>query len=112
MVNKYLKRRMNIPMKDYLSDFKEPISLEYYLLECEDNGNNDEIGVCIGYGVEVVKILSDKPVESNSFNNITHCKKAALDIINILARNTVTPIELPYVLDNIVGAWMLYRWYD
>jgi hypothetical protein len=64
MVNKYLKRRMNIPMKDYLSDFKEPISLEYYLLECEDNGNNDEIGVCIGYGVEVVKILSDKPVES------------------------------------------------
>ena len=51
-------------MKDYLSDLKS-LCLEYYLLECEDNGNNDEIGVCIGYGVEVVKILGDKPVESN-----------------------------------------------
>lgn len=109
MVSKHLKKRMDISMEEYLLDFNESISLEYYLLECndnpecEDNENNKGIYAYAGYGVEVIKILNDKPVESNSFNNITHCKQAAIDIIDILARNTVTPIELPYVLDNIIG---------
>jgi len=103
MVNKYFKKRMDVSMKDYFMDFEEPISLEYYLLEYEENDNNSEFGACTGYGVEVVKILKNEPVESNSFNNITHCKETAVDIINVLARNTVTPVELPYVLDNIIG---------
>ncbi len=103
MVNKYFKKRMNVSVQHYLSDLKEAMSLEYYLLECEDYEYSDEIGAYTGYGVEVVKILKNEPVESNSFNNITSCKETAVNIINVLARNTVTPIELPYVLDDIIG---------
>ncbi|NSW89983.1 MAG: hypothetical protein HPY74_04730 [Firmicutes bacterium] len=103
MVNKYFKKRMNVSMKDYLPDFKGPISLEYYLLECEDYENTYEFGPIIGYGVEVVKVFKNEPVESKSFKNITHCKDTAVNIIDVLAENTVTPIELPYVLDNIIG---------
>lgn len=105
MVNKYFRKRMDVLMNDCYPDNNGAISLEYYLLESEDSEqrNEIEINVCAGYGVEVVKVHSDKPVESNSFNNITRCKETAVDIINVLARNTVTPIELPYVLDNIIG---------
>ena len=108
MVNKYLKKRMDVSTKEYSTDFKETdfkdmIRLEYYLLECEDKDNTYEFGSIIGYGVEVVKVLKDETVESKSFKNITCCKDTVINIIDVLAKNTVTPIELPYVLDNIIG---------
>jgi hypothetical protein len=55
------------------------------------------------YGVRVAKI-EDGQLEDKTIDNVTHDRKLAQDIIKLLADNSVTPISLRDVLEDIVGA--------
>jgi hypothetical protein len=99
MILKRLKEKVEVFVREYPRN----LGLEYYLLESEDKEDYYCIEDCAGYGIEIVKIFKNKPVEKISFTNVTPNKEDAMDIIDILARNTVTPMELPYILDDLVG---------
>jgi len=103
MVNKQFKKKIELTKEDLQNCSGDAMSFEYYLLECNNTDNDCDFGNITGYGVEIVKIVKDKPVESKSVNNITMCKKTAVEIIDMLAKNVVTPVELPYILDDMVG---------
>jgi hypothetical protein len=79
----------------------EPFDLEYYLLESEiDDG---ELAGMTAYGIEIVKIVGQAPVENAIVKNYTCSREAAHDLLCKLAENVVTPVSLEYIMDDIVG---------
>ena len=83
-----------------------PIKLEYYLLKGiyknEDNGKNINT-----YGLGIIKRddLNNQTadIEEEFIPHLSIFKSKVEDILNVLSRNTVTPMCLHAVLDNLVG---------
>lgn len=84
----------------YINLENEVISIEYYLLETENNFNTE-------YGVEIVKRQKSNNqnilVEKNSAKNITYSKENIEKIINKLIGYSVTPISLTNVLEDMLA---------
>ena len=90
---------------------EEEIKLEYYLVnskrdidgegKCIDGENlvGDETNV---YGVKLVK--EGVNYEEDEIAGITFSEKVAMDLIKLLADNTVTPISLVDVVDDFTTA--------
>ena len=53
------------------------------------------------YGVEVLEVYSTGKIERNSVFPICKNKSSAIDIARTLARNTVTPTTLEYIIEDI-----------
>ncbi len=100
MVTKHLKRRLVL---DNIDDYMGycPLELEYYLLESNADYNND-ISNERAYGISIVKKVNDKCYEESSVINFSPFAEKTNELIDILADNTVTPISLMPVLDNIL----------
>ncbi len=100
MLVRHLKRKVEIKQCEDVDCFK-PFDLEYYLLESD---NDDEQLECTkAYGVEVVKLIEQRPVEKALVKNYTYSKDAACELISLLADNTVTPVSFEFVLDDVLG---------
>lgn len=80
---------------------KEPIVLEYYLVDriIED----EDIKKKRTYGVEIVKKIGNRCVEKELIHNITCDRKKAVELLNKCAENTVTPIGIRYIVDDMIG---------
>ncbi len=77
--------------------------LEYYILISEtDDLDNDTIQQT--YGVEIVKNVEGLLSESKAFENVFTDMERIKGLIKVLADNTVTPVSLPYILDDLLGA--------
>jgi hypothetical protein len=79
------------------------LELEYYLLisETEDCENN---AILKTYGIEIVKKANGLLSESKGFENVHTDKERMRDIIGIMAENTVTPVSLQDILEDLLGA--------
>lgn len=80
---------------------EQMIELEYYLLEndhCFLDENNQEKT----YGVEIVK-KKNEHVETQTVKNLTHRRDYAYHIIHKLSENVTTPMELTFILDDLIG---------
>ncbi|MBP5427455.1 MAG: hypothetical protein J6Y29_06175 [Clostridiales bacterium] len=62
-------------------------SLKYHLI---NNGDNT-------YGIEILKVDNTTTHSEKSIINITTVKENALNLINKLAKNKVTPLTLGYI---------------
>ena len=80
----------------------DQIVLEYYLFESELEGSEENINTK-AYGVEIIKNINEKFAESESIRNYSIYKKSTLDFLDKLSRNTVSPVGLTYVFDDISG---------
>jgi|LSQX01.2.fsa_nt_gb hypothetical protein len=78
------------------------LELEYYLLISETDDYEDA-GLQKTYGVEVVKKINDLFLDSKVFQNVFLDRERVKDIIRTLANNAVTPVTLPYILDDLLG---------
>lgn len=102
MVYKFFEKHVKIEENDSGRKPGNLMELDYYLLESEFGGaDNQEI--CKAYGIEIVKRHNGGTVERKQFENIFPCKEKTKNLIKLLAEQTVTPLSLPYVLDDLLG---------
>ena len=102
MTKRKLEKEIEIFADGYQNLSKYPIKLEYYLLESEMEENGDLSGKKI-FGIEVVKKMHGQEDEIKSYKDFSCCEESTQYILNKLAINSVTPLGLPYVLDDIIG---------
>ncbi|MDO5521179.1 MAG: DUF6514 family protein [bacterium] len=78
------------------NDDNKELMLEYYLTEKESEETKELI-----YGISVTKRCENQ-VESDVVDNISYEKQQVLDLLHIISENTVTPICLAEVLDDLM----------
>ncbi|NLK20854.1 MAG: hypothetical protein GX308_01940 [Epulopiscium sp.] len=98
MITKFLEGTRNCTTPE-----GEIIQLEYYLLE----NQGTEIGSIIkNYGIEIVKKRSHFGetiyIETDKIECLTYDKEKAKEIINKLISNSVTPISMLYIIDDLM----------
>ncbi|WP_010243206.1 DUF6514 family protein [Acetivibrio cellulolyticus] len=101
MLSKYLESRVELDLAEGTST-NSKIQLEYYLIESEHSQNYDCCGDKV-YGIEIIKKESDNHAESEIVRNLSNSKENTKGILSILAKNTVTPIGLSFVLDDLMA---------
>ncbi len=103
MGGKFLEKRITIDLGE---ENKKPdcfFELEYYLLESEINESEKEESRKV-YGIEIVKKLQEESVEIQRYDDICFTREKTRGLIELLAKNAVTPVTLPYILDDMLGA--------
>ena len=78
------------------------MELEYYLLESEINESETE-ETRNAYGIEIVKKSEDDTVEVQRYDDVCFTKEKTIGLIELLAKNAVTPVTFPYILDDLLG---------
>lgn len=99
MISKYLESKVELDLSEGKD---EKIQLEYYLIESDFANSYDYSGDKV-YGIEIIKKDSDYHAESEIVRNLSSSKESTKGILNILAKNTVTPVELSFVLDDLMA---------
>ncbi len=100
-MNRYLRRTVNLDCSDEPNGLTRKIELKYYLVESSAVGNGAS-SECSIYGIEVVK-------KENGVEEVGLVKDICLDreevagILDKLALNTVTPVSLHSVLEDLVN---------
>lgn len=102
MVSKFLEKRVEIELEQFSTKPASLLELEYYLVETEVN-SSEEKEAHLTYGVEIVKRHQGILNEKMKYSDLFQSKERTQNLINLLVRNTVTPIALPYVLDDFLG---------
>jgi hypothetical protein len=101
MANRFLEKCINVGSESESHETKSKFELEYYLIENEldDNGAIQKV-----YGIEIVKRMYDGSIENMRYEDIYTNKQKVHELIDVLAANIVTPLSLPYILDDLLGA--------
>lgn len=100
MINKYLENRVTIDKNSQFS-LKQPIVLEYYIVESEVACTDDFAGRKV-YGIGISKTSDNVHFEESLVYNFSDNFDKTKNVVNILVKNTVTPVELIPVLENIM----------
>lgn len=103
MANRFLEKCISVENETPYHDQENKFELEYYLLESEMD-DPDQGTIQTAYGVEIVKRMGDGSAENKRYEKIYTNRQKVLDLIGLLAANTVTPLSLPYILDDLLGA--------
>lgn len=99
MLFRFFEKQVEIECNDCICCEEKGIELEYYLTESW-NPENDE---CVLYGIEVVKKHFGEISERVQFQDVFNSREKTTDLIELLARNTVTPMSLASILDDILA---------
>jgi len=102
MGEKFLEKRVTLDLEDENRNTGS-IQLEYYLLESKLNESETE-EPRNAYGIEIVKKSQEESIEIQRYNDICFTREKIRGLIELLAKNTVTPVSLPYILDDLLGA--------
>lgn len=97
MVYRHLHKKLELGPVECISGKNGYFELEYYLIE-NDCPSYDKV-----YGLEILKKDHSNISENERIENLFLCKEKASKIIESLARNTVTPVTLTSILDDIIG---------
>ncbi len=101
MISKYLERRIELYLSEGIQTGGK-IQVEYYLVESENGEIYGNAGDKV-YGIEISKKERDNYTESEIIRNLYSNKDKTQDVLRLLAENTVTPVELSAVLDDIMA---------
>jgi hypothetical protein len=107
MLNKYLEKKVTVVFEDESYKGKSPMELEYYLTESDkaesEKSELNEFFHEKQYGIEIVKIVNGSKVEEKLVRNLTCCRQEAKEILKKFIYNTVTPMSMLFILDDILG---------
>ncbi len=100
MVSERLKKKSEI-----ISQENNPgnhFQLEYYMTEevCRDDG---EINGQKVFGIKIVKKINNEKVEETKISNLSCYRDYVEDIVDRLSLNTVTPVGLHFIIDDMLG---------
>ncbi len=102
MINRLLEKEIELVPDEGSLGILSPMKLEYYLTEtCMDD--MDELSGQKVYGIEIVKRVEGLSNEKNSVINLSCCKESTMGILDKLITNSVTPVGLPFILDDMLG---------
>lgn len=101
MISKFLEKRIELIPQEITEDLGNPLELEYYLVEYDSKEECNEIQK--GYGIEIIKKNNGKVTESILIRNVYATREKSESLIKKLFVNSVTPVSLPYVLDDLIG---------
>lgn len=73
--------------------------VSYYLLQ--NINRREELGVSLLYGVKVVLANSGRVIDSAEVSDVTSLKNKCVALIELLAKNTVTPATLADVVYDL-----------
>ena len=79
-----------------------PMELQYYLLESEITIEGELRGTKT-YGVGIIKKMQQECSEARVVEDFSCSLARTKEILNLLVRNSVTPISLYDVLEDIAG---------
>ena len=99
MLCRFFEKQVEIESNDCICCEEKSMELEYYLTESSNTENNERVL----YGIEIVKKHLGKITERVMFRDIFNSRKKTSDLIDLLARNTVTPMSLASILDDILA---------
>jgi len=102
MIKKHLEKSFEINLEKENNERDNSILLEYYLIEDVITGF-DELDGKTAYGIEIVKKPVGKNDETATVKNLSCCREKVIKILELLSRNTVTPVGMPYILDDMLG---------
>ncbi|HOV26772.1 MAG TPA: DUF6514 family protein [Pseudobacteroides sp.] len=102
MIKKYLQRKININTDDTNEERKEMMEIEYYLLESESSDFDEIYGQKV-YGIEIIKKTQEDEIESEFVRNLSTSADSVNSILDKMVKNSVTPVALPFVLDDLIG---------
>ncbi|NLD48574.1 MAG: hypothetical protein GX660_15530 [Clostridiaceae bacterium] len=100
MISKYLERRVELKHEEGICN--DGIELEYYLIESEPKQFEENFGGKV-YGIEIVKKAKESSIESKIIRNLSYDRQNTHNMVCYLAENIVTPVELSFVLDDLMG---------
>ncbi|OQB14031.1 MAG: hypothetical protein BWY15_01403 [Firmicutes bacterium ADurb.Bin193] len=98
-MNKFLFSTMSVSVADGV---EEPFELEYYIIE--NQTQNESINIST-YGIEIVKTQRREGIkytEIKTMNEICVSEKMIYNIARLLSDNSVTPLTLEEIIDDIV----------
>jgi hypothetical protein len=102
IMKKRFKDKITLSSDKNVINVENNVNLEYYILESETEESNVFFGIRY-YGIEIIKKQNQLEIEKNSIHNVSCNERNAHHLLNRLIENKVTPTELPFVLDNILG---------
>lgn len=102
MFKRQLEKRIEILPEVEKGECRNPVTLEYYLIEGEYD-EQEELGSIIAYGIEIDKMVREQCEENEIIRNFSCCRDSTEQLILKLADNTVTPVSLRYVIDDMLG---------
>ncbi len=102
MICKYLESSVSVISEGQDLNNGKSMQLEYYLLE-SDAGYMDGTGYEKKYGIEIIKKENSGVTEDEFVTDVCNDRLKAKALLERIARNTVTPMELKFILDDMVG---------
>ncbi|MDP4182956.1 MAG: DUF6514 family protein [Bacillota bacterium] len=102
MLKKYLQQKIDIDSNENCEVTKGKIELEYYILESESSQWDLNLGDKV-YGIEIIKKTEEKNIESEFVRNLSNHMDNVKSILDKMVKNSVTPVGLPFVLDDLIG---------
>lgn len=99
---KYLEKKVEILPGECSGEIKKNIELLYYLLETDPCDIDTKTGEKF-YGIEILKRTEEKKYECEMIRNFSNSETSTKNLLEILATNKVTPVTLPFVMDDILG---------
>lgn len=102
MMSKFLEKMIKIVPQEISDETGNGLELEYYLVEYEAEGEDCSLQQK-GYGIEIIERENGCLKESIMFKDIYCQREKTEKLIKKLIENTVTPVSLPYILDDLVG---------
>lgn len=102
MINRVLLVKTSVLSQDSMPASEKPLELEYYLTVSSPDRYliNDETEV---YGILVAKRLDEVSTEEELVTNFSCSREDTVHVVRKLAENKVTPLELPYIIDDLLG---------
>ena len=99
----YLFKKLLLECKED-ADPDCPIELEYYLAESENDLLNETCGDKI-YGIGIIKKTGEECNEGMLITDFSSCITRTKEVLKKLASNSVTPVALHSVLEDIVNVY-------
>ena len=101
MVSKFLEKRVEVETGEDPQQNRNAMELEYYLLEIETDAGEQELKKA--YGIEILKKQQGIHEEKKKYQDVFCSRERTKNLVEQLAENTVPPVTLPYILDDILG---------
>ncbi|NJD04268.1 MAG: hypothetical protein FIA99_17115 [Ruminiclostridium sp.] len=103
MTNMYLENKLLLESGEEV-DLDCPIELEYYLVESEISALEELAGKRI-YGIGIIKKTVKECCEGELVPDFSCCITRTKEVLKKLASNSVTPIALHSVLEDIIDVY-------
>lgn len=104
MISKYLEKKVLLTPDKFQREASITFEIDYYLTETDDRDDINGLDADKVYGIEIVKKTGNASIEAAFVRNLSCSREETRNILDRLAYNTVMPVEMKFILDDMLGA--------